>query len=262
MARHKQHIFKQKNICIILGVFIAFPFVLNFFLQLNNPCFNTVGNSESWLNFWPTYLSSVASFIMAYIAFMSLRQVQSQIEDAKRKEKEHRRANLKIDMVKGDDYNYYIRFRNVGYEDAYNIVAKIDMEKELLEKIGLKGQEVLQSIQKSPFFIPAQESMLFYLGSVSSIDQEFEADNYTIKIKGQYNQRYCLKEIINIREFICKHYGAPRINFDTVFKFWFESHVVDGHITNDFKSLVSYIRTISEGFDKVTQSKDKTETPS
>ena len=64
------------TLCII--VFIAFPFVLN--MLLLHPCiFDTVGDGTIWLNFWPVYLSAIASVIMIVLTYKMLKQSQQQM---------------------------------------------------------------------------------------------------------------------------------------------------------------------------------------
>ena len=68
---------------VLIVVFIVlFPLILNFILQFP-PSFDVVGDSVVWLEFWPTYLSAAASFIMIFLTYKMLRQNQMQMNEMK-----------------------------------------------------------------------------------------------------------------------------------------------------------------------------------
>ena len=51
----------------IVVLVLIFPFLLNWVLQIN-AFVPVVGDSVTWLSFWPVYLSAIASFGMIYFS--------------------------------------------------------------------------------------------------------------------------------------------------------------------------------------------------
>lgn len=79
--------------CTIIVACVLFPFVLNWSL-LRNPILPIVGDAETWLSFWPVYLSSIASFGMIFFTYRSLQQNKTQIEELRLQREEDERARL------------------------------------------------------------------------------------------------------------------------------------------------------------------------
>lgn len=58
---------------IVVMLLLLFPVVLNWIL-LREAIVPVVGDSTTWLTFWPVYLSAMASFGMIYYTYRSLQQ--------------------------------------------------------------------------------------------------------------------------------------------------------------------------------------------
>ena len=52
-------------------IVVAFPFILNLLVLRNLGC-PVAGNPETWIAFWPSYLSAIASFGMIALTSMAL----------------------------------------------------------------------------------------------------------------------------------------------------------------------------------------------
>ena len=69
--RRKQNVV---SVCAVVMACLLFPFVLNWLL-LREAIFPVVGDGETWLSFWPVYLSAIASFGMIVYLQMSKKQM-------------------------------------------------------------------------------------------------------------------------------------------------------------------------------------------
>ena len=76
-------------VVVALGV-IVFPLLLNWLL-LRDAIAPVVGDSVTWLTFWPVYLSAIASFGMIYFTYRSLQENRKQLEEIKRQREEDER---------------------------------------------------------------------------------------------------------------------------------------------------------------------------
>ena len=67
---------------VSLLVILALPFILNFILTLPSPIPENwrLGKPEDWLNFWAIYVGSFCTFLMALIAYKTLKQNEKLVE--------------------------------------------------------------------------------------------------------------------------------------------------------------------------------------
>ena len=72
---------------IVVMLLLLFPVVLNWIL-LREAIVPVVGDSTTWLTFWPVYLSAMASFGMIYYTYRSLQQNKKQLEEMKAQREE------------------------------------------------------------------------------------------------------------------------------------------------------------------------------
>ena len=111
---------------LIAIVTISFPVILNFVLLI--PAVTPiVGNSDTWLSFWATFLGAVASFGMIVFTAISLKQNNTQLLEMKRQWEEDHRPYIVFDLVCQSGM-YLLRIRNIGKYDAIDI--KLDINKE------------------------------------------------------------------------------------------------------------------------------------
>jgi len=72
-----------KQYWYILLLILILPIGLNFTLRLNTTN-NIIGNSETWLAFWSTYLASIlGSLITLFVLYKTLKQNEANNEDSK-----------------------------------------------------------------------------------------------------------------------------------------------------------------------------------
>lgn len=82
----------------IIVLTLLFPFFLNWVLQFK-AFLPVVGDSVTWLTFWPVYLSDIASFGMIYFTYRSLQQNMKQMDEMRRQREEEERARLVFSVI-------------------------------------------------------------------------------------------------------------------------------------------------------------------
>lgn len=124
----------KKYWVIFLMIALLIPIILNFILII--PAFtNIVGTETDWLEFWGTYLSAIASFVMVFTTWKTLEQNREQLNLMKKQWEDEHRPLLDIYIVKEDflQKGYTIEILNIGNSPAINIGCTFDDE--LLKKI-------------------------------------------------------------------------------------------------------------------------------
>ena len=99
----KQMLQKHKWAIIISVIAISlFPFVLNW-LVMRQPICNVAGKPETWIEFWPSYLSAIASFgmialtaITLFFNSKTLRNNKEQLNEMKRQWDEEHKPNVSV----------------------------------------------------------------------------------------------------------------------------------------------------------------------
>lgn len=143
------------TLCII--VFIAFPFVLN--ILLLHPCiFDTVGDGTIWLNFWPVYLSAIASVIMIVLTYKMLKQSQQQMIEMQKQKLEDERARLVFSFTI-NECAYFLKISNIGKNNAFDISVSINSD--FISEIEAKHQCLFRDLKK--LFLLKQEKAFMCL---------------------------------------------------------------------------------------------------
>ena len=184
----------------IVVLVLIFPFLLNWVLQIN-AFVPVVGDSVTWLSFWPVYLSAIASFGMIYFTYRSLQQNKRQLEEMKLQREEEERARLVFSVIVYKKA-FMLKIGNVGKRNVYNAVIQFndDFLNELLEE---KFQEGYKQLSK-PFFVEAGTSRHLYIGWCQDINDAWKDKHMVIKMKGQYNDVYPIDEEIDMDLYLDK----------------------------------------------------------
>lgn len=119
----------------VLLLLMALPAIINscYFVPALNEIFE---KPQKWTEFWGTYLSAIASFLMVLITYKTLEQMKKQWDD------EHR-PQLELYFIKETDIikGYRIEILNIGKSPAKDIYFDIDSK--LLNDI--KDENVLEA---------------------------------------------------------------------------------------------------------------------
>ena len=104
---------------ILVIVAILLPLGLNW-LILQPELFKTVGNGVVWLNFWPVYISSIATIAMVVATFYTLKQNREQLLELKKQWNDQNKAKL-VFSVEQIHCFYCLKIHNIGKTAACNI---------------------------------------------------------------------------------------------------------------------------------------------
>jgi len=183
-----------------VGLGLFFPFFLNWIL-LQKAFVPVVGDSVTWLTFWPVYLSAIASFGMIYFTYCSLQQNKKQLEEIRKQREEDERARLVFSVIVYKKA-FMLKISNVGKRNVYNAVIQFneDFLNELFEE---KIQEGYKQLSK-PFFVEAGTSRHLYIGWCQDINDAWKDKHVVIMMNGQYNDVYSIDEEINMDLYLDK----------------------------------------------------------
>lgn len=184
----------------IIVLTLLFPFFLNWVLQFK-AFLPVVGDSVTWLTFWPVYLSAIASFGMIYFTYRSLQQNKKQLEEIRKQREEDERARLVFSVIVYKKA-FMLKISNVGKRNVYNAVIQFneDFLNELFEE---KIQEGYKQLSK-PFFVEAGTSRHLYIGWCQDINDAWKDKHVVIMMNGQYNDVYSIDEEINMDLYLDK----------------------------------------------------------
>lgn len=182
-----------------VGVIIL-PIVLNFILMLPRFC-NIVGDANSWLNFWPVYLSSVASFVMIYFTWQMLKLSQEQLKELHEQKEEENRARLEFNIIV---YNkgFYLKIINLGKENAYNIT--IEVNDEFVSALPTKLAKDTFCELKNPFYISGGNSKHFFVGFCEDVIKAWKNKTIILNLHALYNDRYPVDRTFQMDHFVGK----------------------------------------------------------
>lgn len=184
----------------IIVLTLLFPFFLNWVLQFK-AFLPVVGDSVTWLTFWPVYLSAIASFGMIYFTYRSLQQNKKQLEEIRKQREKDERARLVFSVIVYKKA-FMLKISNVGKRNVYNAVIQFneDFLNELYEE---KIQEGYKQLSK-PFFVEAGTSRHLYIGWCQDINDAWKDKHVVIMMNGQYNDVYSIDEEINMDLYLDK----------------------------------------------------------
>lgn len=111
---------------IVAIIIVAFPFFLNFLVLLNIGC-PVAGNPATWIAFWPSYLSAIASFGMIALTSMALfynnktlANNKEQLNEMKRQWDEEHSPNVSVSFSRLGNVAY-LRLINTSHVEIKNL---------------------------------------------------------------------------------------------------------------------------------------------
>ena len=229
---------------ISVGLGLFFPFFLNWIL-LQKAFVQVVGDSMTWLSFWPVYLSAIASFGMIYLTYRSLQQNMKQMDVMRRQREEEERARLVFSVIVYQ-HAFMLKISNVGRRNVYNSVIHFneDFLNELFEK---KFEEEYRQLEK-PFFVEAGTSRHLFIGWCQDINDAWKNKNVVIRMKGSYNGVYKIDEEIDMNLFLDKTFIVVQGDLETTM-----GHIKKGLIVqnNSYWPVQKSLDSIAKNLEKV-----------
>lgn len=205
---------------LIMTLVLLVPLGINLLIGLPQDClpFPVVGNGDSWLSFWASYLCAAATLIMVIYTSGALKQNREQLEEMKRQWKEEHRARL-VFSIAFEQGLYVLKIANAGMEPAYNIKLKFS-DVFIDSLLANATKEIYRRLNEKSFFIEGKGIKYFYLSpqygdasvtfcrtneSFSSEEKNKWIDefrNVAIEIRGSYCDEYEVNETLKLDDFL------------------------------------------------------------
>lgn len=232
-------------VIVVVVACILFPFFLNWVLGMK-AFVPVVGDSTTWLSFWPVYISAIASFGMIYFTYRSLQQNTQQLEELKNQREEDERARLVFSVIV-HEYAFYLKISNIGKRHVYDAIINFneDFLSELLHEKYINGYLQLSS----PFFIEANTSRYLFIGFCQDVNDAWKNKKVIIKMIGSYNGVYPIDEEIDMSMFLDKTFMLVQGDLETTM-----SHIKKGLIVQN-----SSYMPIQKSLDQIAKSLTKLE---
>lgn len=155
-------------------------------------------------------VSAVATLVMAFTTFITIRQNQKQLNEMKRQWKEEHRPILCFNVMVYDQA-YFLQIANIGNKDADNIC--ISFNDEFISNLKPKIQQYFIALNNSSFFVERNNKRYLYIGWCEEVNEEWKDKDFSIIITGKYGSVYTVNHIISIKEFVGK--GFFIVNTET-----------------------------------------------
>lgn len=241
--------------CTIIVACVLFPFVLNWSL-LRNPILPIVGDAETWLSFWPVYLSSIASFGMIFFTYRSLQQNKTQIEELRLQREEDERARLVISVIVYQT-SFMLKISNIGKRNVFNAIINFneDFISELVEK---RFQEGFRQLSK-PFFVEVGTSRYLYIGHCPEVNKAWKDKNVVIKMNGSYNNIYTIEEDIDMNWFLDKTFMVVQGDLETTMSYMKKGLIVQNDqympVQKSLDMIAKSIQKVEHSLEEITRTK-------
>lgn len=230
---------------VVIVACVLFPFFLNLMLGIE-AFVPVVGDSTTWLSFWPVYLSAIASFGMIYITYRSLQQNKKQIEEMQKQREEEERARLVFSVIVYQ-HAFMLKISNIGKRNVFNAV--IDFNEDFLtELLQEKFQEGYKQLSK-PFFVEAGTSRYLFIGFCQDVNDAWKNKNVVIRMKGSYNEIYTIDEEIEMNMFLDKTFIIVEGDLETTM----------GHIKKGLVVQNNQYMPVQKSLDQIAKSITKVE---
>lgn len=229
---------------IVVMLLLLFPVVLNWIL-LREAIVPVVGDSTTWLTFWPVYLSAMASFGMIYYTYRSLQQNKKQLEEMKAQREEEERARLVFSVIVYQTA-FMLKISNIGKRNVFNAIIHFneDFLNELMEERFEEGYKQLAK----PFFVEAGTSRYLFIGFCQEVNDAWKNKNVVIKMKGSYNDVYNIDEELYMSMFLDKTFMLVQGDLETTM-----GHIKKGLVVqnNSYMPMQKSLDQIAKSIKKV-----------
>lgn len=191
----------KKRIIIIITVITAIllvPVILNFILQISCDL-PIIGDPQTWLSFWGSFIGSLASFAMIVITVHTLKQNKQQLDEMKRQWEEEHRPHLTCRIIV-NKRAFFLQISNPSNYDASNVI--ISFGEELIENIDNKFKDMYINTSRNPVYISAGKAWNCMIGWCEEVNKDWKDKNFNIIVDVKYNDKYYLNAVIPINTFV------------------------------------------------------------
>lgn len=191
------------KIIVAVIIIVLVPILLNYILLLRIGISEQwlIGDSESWLSFWGTYIGSIGTLLMVFITYKTLKQNNEQLNELKRQWEEEHRPQIVFSIFKYRGH-LGIRIKNSGKRRATNI--RITFNEDFINAIfSPELKRMIKNIENGPFSIDAGESKHIIIGTCDDIHRGWRNKGVIIKIKGDYcSNKYKIDETFCMDDYL------------------------------------------------------------
>lgn len=196
------------GILSIIVILLFLPLLINL-CYLCKTCYPILHAPSAWTTFWATYLAAIASFLMIYFTWKTLKEMQRQWNETNR-------ARLNFAIVA---YNglFLLKVTNCGTATAYNIT--IEFNKDFIDNhFSNRIKETIRELGEKPFCIEAGTSRHYHISPIYGSgpwkigEESFSSEQINewldkhksdkIHITGCYCDIYEINVIFSIEDFI------------------------------------------------------------
>lgn len=189
---------KTKYLILIIAGLLLVPVALNFILQI--PCnLPIIGEPQTWLSFWGSFIGALASFVMIVITIHTLRQNKMQLDEMKRQWEEAHRPHLTCRIIVYKKA-FFLQISNPSQYDASNV--SITFGDELIQNLDDKFQEMYINTSQNPVYISAGKAWNSMIGWCEDVNEKWKDKDFNIMVDVSYNEKYNLHAVIPIKTFV------------------------------------------------------------
>ena len=194
-----RHNMKSKKYPIILFTgLLLIPIILNFVLQMPS-LFPIIGDSQTWLSFWASYIGAVASFTMIAVTLLTLKQNKAQLNEIKRQWEEEHRPHLVCRIIVNKKA-FILQISNPSQFDASDVIIRFGDD--LINNLDDKFRDMYTNTSQNPVYISSGKSWNCFIGWCEDINQKWKDKDFNIVTEVSYNDKYRLNAIIPIKTFV------------------------------------------------------------
>lgn len=230
----------KNKYCIFIGIIVILfvPFVINYLVTRNRLWeYSIAGEPKDWMNFWVSYISSLASLAMVFITWLTLKQMRSQWESEK---------NPHIVLSIGIAQKCcFLKIYNVGILPAYNV--KLFINDSFVQLLPNNEAKDCINAMKIPFFIDGRSTKYVLIGAGTDLEKAFKNKDIELVIYGNYcNDKPIEPFKCNVKELVGKKFA--RITDDL-------THAVEGleKSVSSARSDTNYM-TLQKSLDSIAKS--------
>lgn len=188
----------QKYLLILFMGLLLIPIILNFVLQIPSH-FPIIGDLQTWLSFWASYIGAIASFAMIAITLLTLKQNQAQLNEIKRQWEEEHRPHLVCRIIVNKKA-FFLQISNPSQFDASNVIIKFG--EDLINNLDDKFRNMYTNTSQNPVYISSGKSWNCFIGWCEDINKKWKDKDFDIVTEVSYNDKYSLNAIIPIKTFV------------------------------------------------------------
>lgn len=230
----------KNKYCIFIGIIVILfvPLVINYLVTRNRLWeYSIAGEPKDWMNFWVSYISSLASLAMVFITWLTLKQMRSQWESEK-----NPHIVLSIGIAQKC---FFLKIYNTGILPAYNV--RLSINQDFINNISEDVARDCINVMTEPFFVDGRTTKYVYIGSGDSLTDSLKGKSIYITINGTYcNDKSIDTFSCNVSELVGKKFA--RITDDL-------THAVEGleKSISSANSCMNYM-TIQKSLDSIANS--------